>query len=38
MLTDSISVGATLIFSEYGEFLGEPTDFDRFMIDVEFSF
>lgn len=38
MLTDNISVGATLIFSEYGEFPGEPTDFDRFMFDVEFSF
>ena len=38
MLTDNMSVGATLIFSEYGEFQGEPTDFDRVMIDVEFSF
>ena len=38
MLTDHVSVGATLIFSDYGEFRGEPTDFDRFMIDVAFGF
>jgi len=38
MLTDNLSVGAMLIFSEYGEFQGVPTDFDRVMLDVEFSF
>lgn len=38
MLTDYLSIGATLIFSEYGMSRGESTDFDRVMIDVEFSF
>lgn len=38
MLTDHVGFGATLIFSEYGEFAGTPTDFDRVMLDVEFSF
>ena len=37
-LTNYMSIGATLIFSEYGGFNASPTDFDRVMLDVEFDF
>ena len=38
MLTDHVALAATLIFSEYGGFSDSPTDFDRVMLDIEFSF
>jgi hypothetical protein len=37
-LTDHMSIGATLIYSEYGGFNASPTDFDRVMLDVEFDY
>jgi hypothetical protein len=37
-VTDHVALAATLIFSEYGRFNDSPTDFDRVMIDIEFSF
>lgn len=37
-LTDHLVVGGTLILSEFGHFNGQPRDFDRVMLDMEFSF
>lgn len=37
-LTDHLVAGATLILSEFGHFNGQPRDFDRVMLDLEFSF
>jgi hypothetical protein len=36
-LTDHVSIGATLLFSEYGR-NGSPTDFDRWILDIVFEF
>lgn len=37
-LTDRLVAGGTLILSEFGHFNGQPRDFDRVMLDLEFSF
>jgi hypothetical protein len=37
-LTDHLVLGGTLILSEFGHFNGQPRDFDRVMLDMEFSF
>jgi hypothetical protein len=38
MLTGHVALAATLIFSEYGLIDDPHTDFDRVMLDIEFSF
>lgn len=37
-LTDKLVVGGTLIVSEFGHFSGQVRDYDRVMLDMEFSF
>lgn len=37
-LTDDLVAGGTLILSEFGHFSGQERDFDRVMLDIEFSF
>lgn len=37
-LTDRLVAGATLILSEFGQFSGQARDFDRVLLDLEFSF
>lgn len=37
-MTEHAGIAATLILSEYGQFTDASTDFDRLMLDIEFSF
>lgn len=37
-LRDNVTLGATLIIAELGEFSGNERDYDRVMLDIEFSF
>lgn len=37
-LTDALVAGGTLVLSEFGHFNGQPRDFDRVMLDIEFRF
>ncbi|MEX2124130.1 MAG: putative porin [Woeseia sp.] len=37
-VNEHAGIAATLIFSEYGQFTDASTDFDRLMLDIEFSF
>ena len=37
-LTDRLVTGGTLILSEFGHFNGQARDFDRVMLDLQFSF
>lgn len=38
LLTDGLSLGATVILSEFGGFSGPRRDYDRVMLDMEFRF
>lgn len=37
-ITDRLVAGGTLILSEFGAFNGQPRDYDRVMLDLEFGF
>ena len=37
-VTDHLAIGGTLILSEFGHFSGTVRDYDRVMLDMEFSF